>query len=87
MIEHSGLCNPKRNRKIQRKNVNHAKVSKNTLLFIRNVEFLEVAYSHIFLYIISIKVYTNKSLVLTNNESENKNENKKINNFGIMDKN
>ena len=106
LIEHSGLCDWKRNRKIPRKNVNVAikrvksnapvlalssdsnidevnlaKVSKNTLLFIRNVEFLEVAYSHIFLYIISIKVYTNKSLVLTNNESENKNENKKINNF------
>ena len=25
--------------------VNHAKVSKNTLLFIRNVDFLEVAYT------------------------------------------
>ena len=41
---HSGLCDWKINRKIPRKNVKHAKVSKNILWFIRNVEFLEVAY-------------------------------------------
>ena len=51
MIEHSGLCDLKRNRKISAKNAKHAKVSKNSLLFIRNVEFLEVAFRHITIHI------------------------------------
>ncbi|MBR5778901.1 MAG: hypothetical protein IKY22_10630 [Bacteroidales bacterium] len=71
MTYHSGLYDPKRNRKVSAEKhnvaikrvknnaqalalssdsnideVNHAKVSKNTLWFIRNVEFLEVALIH-----------------------------------------